>query len=175
MPSCLSAGTLLRRVAPYVSNKLCPYQKPKSSLLINFNYFASEVTLIRFLFSLGVDRLFRACSKRLESLSFVGCSKGAFQADYFLMVSSRQCPNLHYIDASYNQSVRDQTVRAISSGSRALKSLLLNGAQLISNSAIEHVVRRHKTTLVSQKASKLKGLFDFFFNVKNELFVPHAH
>ncbi|KAM3178703.1 hypothetical protein ACTXT7_002047 [Hymenolepis weldensis] len=95
----------------------------------------------------GVDRLFRACGKGLESLSFVGCYKGAFQGDYPLMVSARRCPNLHYIDASYVQSVRDQTVRAISSGSKALKSLLLNGAQLISNSAIEHVVRRHKTTL----------------------------
>ncbi|VDN97576.1 unnamed protein product [Rodentolepis nana] len=95
----------------------------------------------------GVDRLFRACGKGLESLSFVGCYKGAFQGDYPLMVSARRCPNLHYIDASYVQSVRDQTVRAISRGSKALKSLLLNGAQLISNSAIEHVVRRHKTTL----------------------------
>nr|CDS33171.1 leucine rich repeats containing F box [Hymenolepis microstoma] len=95
----------------------------------------------------GVDRLFRACGKGLESVSFVGCYKGAFQGDYPLMVSARRCPNLHYIDASYVQSVRDQTVRAISRGSKALKSLLLNGAQLISNSAIEHVVRRHKTTL----------------------------
>ncbi|VDL11017.1 unnamed protein product [Hymenolepis diminuta] len=89
----------------------------------------------------GVDRLFRACGKGLESLSFVGCFRGAFQGEYLLMVSARRCPNLHYIDASYVQFVRDQTVRAISNGSKALKSLLLNGAQLISNSAIEHVER----------------------------------
>ncbi|KAM7539657.1 hypothetical protein Aperf_G00000037372 [Anoplocephala perfoliata] len=95
----------------------------------------------------GVDTLFLTCGKRLESLSFVGCYKGAFQADYPLIASSRQCPNLRYIDASYNQSVCDQTVSVISRGSRALKSLLLNGAQLISNLAIEYVVRRHKTTL----------------------------
>ncbi|CDS40989.1 leucine rich repeats containing F box [Echinococcus multilocularis] len=95
----------------------------------------------------GIDQLFKGCGEGLESFSFVGCSKGAFQGDYPLLASTLRCPNLCHIDASYAHTVRDQTVRAIAEGSVALKTLLLNGAQHISNSAIEHLVRHHKHTL----------------------------
>ncbi|KAL5111590.1 F-box/LRR-repeat protein 2 [Taenia crassiceps] len=95
----------------------------------------------------GIDQLFKGCGESLESFSFIGCSKGAFQGDYPLLVSTSRCPNLCHIDASYAHTVRDRTVRAIAEGSVALKTLLLNGAQHISNSAIEHLVRHHKHTL----------------------------
>ncbi|KAL5967556.1 F-box/LRR-repeat protein 2 [Taenia solium] len=96
----------------------------------------------------GIDQLFKGCGGSLESFSFIGCSKGAFQSDYPLLVSTSLCPNLCHIDASYAHTVRDRTVRAIAEGSVALKTLLLNGAQHISNTAIEHLVRHHKHTLV---------------------------
>ncbi|VDK32565.1 unnamed protein product [Taenia asiatica] len=95
----------------------------------------------------GIDQLFKGCGGSLESFSFIGCSKGAFQSDYPLLVSTSLCPNLCHIDASYAHTVRDRTVRAIAEGSVALKTLLLNGAQHISNTAIEHLVRHHKHTL----------------------------
>uniref|UniRef100_A0A5K3F9B1 F-box domain-containing protein n=1 Tax=Mesocestoides corti TaxID=53468 RepID=A0A5K3F9B1_MESCO len=95
----------------------------------------------------GIQQLFGACGASLRHFSFIGCSKGAFQGDLPLLVSASLCPNLSHIDASYAHTVRDQTVRAIAESSVALKSLLLNGAQQISNSAIEHLVRHHKNTL----------------------------
>ncbi|VDM33094.1 unnamed protein product [Hydatigera taeniaeformis] len=101
----------------------------------------------------GVDQLFMGCGGSLESFSFIGCSKGAFQGDYPLLASASRCPNLCHIDASYAHTVRDQTVRAIAEGSVALKTLLLNGAQHISNSAIEHLVRHQKHTLLPLLAS----------------------
>lgn len=66
-----------------------------------------------------------------------------------LLVSALYCPNLTYVDASYAPSLTDQTVRTIAEATVALQSVLLNGAQNISNSAIEHLVRYHKTSLVN--------------------------
>ncbi|VDN16324.1 unnamed protein product [Dibothriocephalus latus] len=80
-------------------------------------------------------------------MSFIGCSKGAFQGDSILLISALYCKNLSHIDASYAHTVRDQTIRAVAEASVALKSVQLNGAQNISNSAIEHLVRYHKSTL----------------------------
>ncbi|VDL95627.1 unnamed protein product [Schistocephalus solidus] len=95
----------------------------------------------------GVRQLFSSCGKSLQRLSFIGCSKGAFQGDSILLISALYCKNLSHIDASYAHTVRDQTIRAVAEASVALKSVQLNGAQNISNSAIEHLVRYHKSSL----------------------------
>nr|VZI21336.1 unnamed protein product [Spirometra erinaceieuropaei] len=95
----------------------------------------------------GVRQLFSSCGKSLQRLSFIGCSKGAFQGDSILLISALYCKNLSHIDASYAHTVRDQTIRAVAEAAVALKSVQLNGAQNISNSAIEHLVRYHKSSL----------------------------
>ncbi|KAA0196828.1 F-box/LRR-repeat protein 7 [Fasciolopsis buskii] len=95
----------------------------------------------------GLRRMFQGCGTGLQKLSFIGCSKGPFDQDLPLVLAAEHCPNLSHVNASYTQAVRDQTVIALAKSAFHLVSVKLNGAQQISNVAIQHLVHYHKDTL----------------------------
>ncbi|KER26889.1 hypothetical protein T265_05946 [Opisthorchis viverrini] len=95
----------------------------------------------------GLRQLFQACGPSLRKLSFIGCTKGLFDYDLPLLLAAKHCPNMSHINASYTQAVRDQTVIALAKSALHLVSVKLNGAQQISNSAIQQLVHYHKDTL----------------------------
>ncbi|TGZ62123.1 hypothetical protein CRM22_007628 [Opisthorchis felineus] len=96
----------------------------------------------------GLRQLFQACGPSLRKLSFIGCTKGLFDYDLPLLLAAKHCPNMSHINASYTQAVRDQTVIALAKSALHLVSVKLNGAQQISNSAIQQLVHYHKDTLL---------------------------
>ncbi|KAF8570539.1 hypothetical protein P879_04043 [Paragonimus westermani] len=95
----------------------------------------------------GLRQLFKSCGPHLRKLSFIGCSKGVFDCDLTLLLAAEHCPNMSHINASYTQAVRDRTVTTLAKSALHLVSVKLNGAQLISNSAIQQLVHYHKDTL----------------------------
>ncbi|KAL3309911.1 hypothetical protein Ciccas_011534 [Cichlidogyrus casuarinus] len=95
----------------------------------------------------GINLALRQIGDSLTHLSFIGCSKGLFDNDTFLLRAVDHCPNLQHIDASYAYCVRDQTVIYVAKRVRHLRSLLLNGAQLITINAIRNLVRFQSASL----------------------------
>uniref|UniRef100_A0A183AM13 F-box and leucine rich repeat protein 7 n=1 Tax=Echinostoma caproni TaxID=27848 RepID=A0A183AM13_9TREM len=95
----------------------------------------------------GLRCLFQGCGTGLRKLSFIGCTKGPFDRDIPLLLAADYCPNLSHVNASYTQAVRDQTVMALAKSAFHLISVKLNGAQQISNAAIQQLVHYHKDTL----------------------------
>ncbi|TNN07817.1 F-box/LRR-repeat protein [Schistosoma japonicum] len=95
----------------------------------------------------GLKRMFLVCGPGLQKLSLIGCTKGPFDQDLPLRIVADHCHNLKYVNASYTQSVRDQTVIALAKSATHLISVKLNGAQQISNAAIQQLVHYHQNTL----------------------------
>ncbi|TPP59702.1 F-box/LRR-repeat protein 7 [Fasciola gigantica] len=95
----------------------------------------------------GLRLMFQGCGTGLRKLSFIGCTKGPFDQDLPLVLAAEYCPNLSHVNASYTQAVRDQTVIALAKSAFHLISVKLNGAQQISNVAIQQLVHYHKDTL----------------------------
>ncbi|CAL8096481.1 unnamed protein product [Calicophoron daubneyi] len=95
----------------------------------------------------GLKQMFQFCGLGLRKLAFISCTKGPFDLDLPLLLAAKHCPNLSHINASYTQSVRDHTVIALAKSALHLVSVKLNGAQQISNSAIQQLVHYHKNTL----------------------------
>ncbi|CAH8525157.1 unnamed protein product [Schistosoma turkestanicum] len=95
----------------------------------------------------GLKRMFLVCGPGLQKLSLIGCTKGPFDQDLPLRIVADHCHNLKHVNASYTQSVRDQTVIALAKSATHLISVKLNGAQQISNAAIQQLVHYHQSTL----------------------------
>ncbi|KAK4470997.1 hypothetical protein MN116_006499 [Schistosoma mekongi] len=95
----------------------------------------------------GLKRMFLVCGPGLQKLSLIGCTKGPFDQDLPLRIVADHCHNLKHVNASYTQSVRDQTVIALAKSATHLISVKLNGAQQISNAAIQQLVHYHQNTL----------------------------
>ncbi|CAI2730993.1 unnamed protein product [Schistosoma spindalis] len=95
----------------------------------------------------GLKRMFLVCGPGLQKLSLIGCTKGPFDQDLPLRIVADHCRNLQHVNASYTQSVRDQTVIALARSATHLISVKLNGAQQISNAAIQQLVHYHQNTL----------------------------
>ncbi|CAH8572568.1 unnamed protein product [Schistosoma intercalatum] len=95
----------------------------------------------------GLKRMFLVCGPGLQKLSLIGCTKGPFDQDLPLRIVADHCHNLQHVNASYTQSVRDQTVIALAKSATHLISVKLNGAQQISNAAIQQLVHYHQNTL----------------------------
>lgn len=98
----------------------------------------------------GLERMFSVCGAGLEKLRLIGCTKGPFDQICSLRLVASYCSNLKHIDASYTQAVCDQSVITLAKSITNLVSVKLNGAQNISNTAIQHLVQNHHHTLVSQ-------------------------
>uniref|UniRef100_A0A094ZXX4 Forkhead box protein K2 n=1 Tax=Schistosoma haematobium TaxID=6185 RepID=A0A094ZXX4_SCHHA len=94
-----------------------------------------------------LKRMFLVCGPGLQKLSLIGCTKGPFDQDLPLRIVADHCHNLQHVNASYTQSVRDQTVIALAKSATHLISVKLNGAQQISNAAIQQLVHYHQNTL----------------------------
>nr|CAH8853274.1 unnamed protein product [Trichobilharzia regenti] len=95
----------------------------------------------------GLKRMFLVCGPGLQKLSLIGCTKGPFDHDIPLRLVADHCHNLKHVNASYTQAVRDQTVIALAKSATHLISVKLNGAQQISNAAIQQLVHYHQRTL----------------------------
>ncbi|CAH8287169.1 unnamed protein product [Heterobilharzia americana] len=95
----------------------------------------------------GLKRMFLVCGPGLQKLSLIGCTKGPFDHDLPLRLVADHCHNLKHVNASYTQAVRDQTVIALAKSATHLISVKLNGAQQISNAAIQQLVHYHQRTL----------------------------
>lgn len=95
----------------------------------------------------GLKQMFIRCGPGLQKLSLIGCTKGPFDYDLPLRLVADYCHNLQHVNASYTESVRDQTVIALAKSATHLVSVKLNGARQISNAAIQQLVHYHESTL----------------------------